>query len=237
MSKLVVQATWDDVPHLTEQMKKEMLSAYPPYQRDARSKGIPQLGSGAIYPIPESDIVVKPMPLPAYWKRAYGMDVGWNRTAVIWGARNTDTQTTYLYAEHYRGVAEPSVHTAAVKAKGDWINGAIDPAARGRSQKDGAQLLQDYIDLGLDLVVADSAVEAGIYAVYEMLSSGQLKVFSTCENWLAEYRLYRRDDKGRVVKERDHLMDATRYLISRFVDIASTQPSGKKRQVGANTYR
>ena len=28
-----------------------------------------------------------------------------------------------------------------------------------------------------------------------------------------EYRLYRRDDKGNVVKERDHLMDATRYLV------------------------
>jgi hypothetical protein len=38
-------------------------------------------------------------------------------------------------------------------------------------------------------------------------------VFRTLQNWLSEYRLYRRDEKGRVVKDRDHLMDATRYLL------------------------
>ena len=33
--------------------------------------------------------------------------------------------------------------------------------------------------------------------------------------WFTEFRLYRRDDKGHVVKENDHYMDATRYLESR----------------------
>ena len=60
MSKLVVGATWDDVPHLSPEQKAELWGSIPPYQRDARSKGIPQLGSGAIYPVPESEIVVDP---------------------------------------------------------------------------------------------------------------------------------------------------------------------------------
>ena len=46
-----------------------------------------------------------------------------------------------------------------------------------------------------------------------MLSTGQLKVFASCKTWLEEFRLYRRDLKGRVVKQNDHLMDATRYAI------------------------
>ena len=37
---------------------------------------------------------------------------------------------------------------------------------------------------------------------------GQIKVFRNWANLLAEYRLYRRDRKGRVVKQNDHLMDA-----------------------------
>ena len=57
MSKLVVSATWDDVPHLSPEQKTELWGSIPPYQRDARSKGIPQLGSGAIYPVAESEIV------------------------------------------------------------------------------------------------------------------------------------------------------------------------------------
>jgi hypothetical protein len=45
------------------------------------------------------------------------------------------------------------------------------------------------------------------------MSENRLKVFSSLRNWLNEFRLYRRDEKGKVVKDNDHLMDATRYLV------------------------
>ena len=32
-------------------------------------------------------------------------------------------------------------------------------------------------------------------------------------NWRSEFRKYHRDEKGKIVKANDHLMDATRYLI------------------------
>lgn len=222
--KAVVMATWDDVPHLSAQDKAELLAGFPPYQRDARSKGIPALGSGVIYPVPESDYLVDPFQLPAFWPRAYGFDVGWNRTAAIWGAWDRDTDTVYLYSEHYRAEAEPSVHADAIRGRGDWVPGAIDPAARGRSQDDGKQLLQNYLDLGLNINPADNSVEAGIYLVWQRLSAGRLKVFRSLSNWLMEARLYRRDEKGRIVKERDHLMDATRYLITTGLLHATTPP-------------
>lgn len=212
-SKYLVTAGWDDVPHLDERTKAEMLAGTPPFLRDARSKGTPSLGSGAIYPIEEELIKVDPFPLPAHWPRAYSLDVGWNRTAALWGAHDRDQDIVYLYAEHYRGQAEPSVHASAIKARGDWINGVIDPAARGRSQKDGEQLFSLYKALDLLITAADNSVEAGIYAVWERLSTGRLKVFSTLTNWFAEYRLYRRDEDGKIVKKNDHLMDDTRYLI------------------------
>jgi hypothetical protein len=229
MTKLVVGATWDDVPHLTPEQKAELWQSIPPYQRDARSKGIPQLGSGAIYPVPESDIICDPFDLPVYWPRSYGFDVGWNRTAAIWGAHDRDTDTVYLYSEHYRGQAEPSVHAAAIRARGDWMQGAIDPASRGRGQKDGEQLLQNYLDLGLLLTKAENGVEAGLFDVWQRLSTGRLKVFKTLQNWLAEYRLYRRDEKGQVVKVNDHLMDATRYLIVSGLELGLVAPDAGQR--------
>ena len=224
MSKSVVTATWDDAPHLDDGAKKELWASIPPHLRDARSKGIPSLGSGAIYPVPETDILCDPFDIPVHWPRAYGMDVGWNRTAAIWCAIDRDSQTVYLYAEHYRGQAEPSVHADAIKARGDWIKGAIDPAASGRSQKDGAQLLNLYRGLGLKLTPADNTVETGLYAVWQRLSGGRLKVFNTCQHWVEEYRLYRRDEEGRIVKEFDHLMDATRYLVMTGLDLARVKP-------------
>lgn len=222
--KFVVMATWDDVPHLTAAVKAELYAAIPPFQRDARSKGVPQLGAGAIYPIPEDDITIADFALPAHWPRCYGMDVGWNRTAAVWGAIDREDSTVYLYSEHYKGQAEPVVHTTSIQARGIWIPGVIDPASRGRAQKDGEQLLQAYKDLGLDVGMADNGVEAGIHRVWERMSGGKLKVFKSCQHWLGEYRMYRRDEKGHVVKNNDHLMDATRYLVASGLDRACVAP-------------
>lgn len=228
MSKFVVTATWDDVPHLSAEAKADLLAGIPPHQRDARTKGVPQLGAGAIYPVPESDFVVADFPIPPHFPRAYALDVGWNRTAVVWGARDNETSTVYLYSEHYRGNAEPVIHTQAIKARGLWIPGVIDPAARGRSQVDGEKLVRIYRELGLDLLPSNNAVEAGIYDVWQLLSGGGLKVFKSLSNWLMEFRLYRRDEKGQVVKERDHLMDATRYLILSGRNRMKVQPVAKQ---------
>ena len=211
--KALVMAGWDDVPHLGEAEKKRMLAETPPHLRDARSKGIPSLGAGAIYPVPESEIKVADFPVPKHWPRLYALDVGWNRTACLWGAWDRDSDTIYLVAEHYRGQAEPSIHADAIKAR-QIKHGVIDPAARGRSQKDGEQLLATYKQLGLDLALAINAVEAGIYDVWQRLSTGRLKVFASLGNFLSEYRLYRRDEKGRIIKENDHLMDCGRYLVN-----------------------
>lgn len=225
MSKVVTMAGWGDVPHLSEAVKADLLSSIPPFQREARSKGIPQLGSGAIYPVAEEDIVVDPFQMPSYWPRSYGLDVGWNRTAAIFCAHDRETDTAYAYHEHYRGQAEPSVHAAGIRAvAGDWMQGVIDPASRGRGQKDGEQLLQNYQDLGLLLSIAQNGVEAGLFDVWQRLSTGRLKVFKTMQNFLGEYRLYRRDEKGAVVKKNDHLCDALRYWCVSGIHVATLMP-------------
>jgi hypothetical protein len=197
---------------LDEQAKKELLASIPPYQRDARSKGVPSLGAGAIYPVQEELIFIDPITIPAHWKRCYGLDVGWNRTAAVWGAMDPDSSTLYIYSEHYLGEAVPSTHAASIRARGEWIPGVIDPASRGRTQDDGNQLLQNYMDLGLDLQKANNNVESAIWEILEAFQQGRIKVFNTLPNFLKEFRGYSRDEKGKIVKSNDHLLDAFRYL-------------------------
>ncbi len=223
-SRYTVNAGWNHVPHLDEVAKRELLDSTLPYLHDARSKGVPSLGSGAVWPIPLSDILVEPFEIPDFWPRSYALDVGWNKTAVVWGCIDQAVDVTYLYTEHYRGKAEPSIHASAIKARGAWIPGVIDPASRGRGQRDGLQLMCDYEQLGLELTQAKNPREAGIYTVWERLSTGRLKVFNTMMNWQAEYRLYRRDDDGVIVKEYDHLMDAMRYWVVSGIEVARRRP-------------
>ena len=72
--------------------------------------------------------------------------------------------------------AEPPIHVAAIKARGEWIPGVIDPAPL-TSVRDGRQIIEEYRSLGLNLEPANNAVEAGINAVWTRLSVGRLKVF------------------------------------------------------------
>lgn len=218
--KWFVQAGWDHAPHIPEEEKKRLLATYPPHQILARTTGEPSLGAGAIYPIAESEITVPATTIiPASWPRVYGMDVGWNRTAVIWGARDISTGRIILYAEHYQSEGQPASHAFAIKERGDWIPGVIDPASEGRNQVDGRSLMDMYRKLGLKLEPADNSVESGLQQTWQLLVSGQLKVMESCFNWLSEFRKYHRSEKAddtgkhKIVKRWDHLMDATRYLI------------------------
>ena len=211
--KTVIQAGWDDVPHLDAREKEALLATTPPFQRDARTKGLPQLGSGAIYQLPESELKIPPFEIPAHWPRCWGMDTdqgaGW--TAAVWLALDRQTETLYLYDCYKRQHGEPALHAAAIKARGDWIPGVGDAAALVMTEHDAEQLIALYKRLGLDITLPDKAVETGIQEVWECISAGRFKVFAPCEAWFQEYRLYHRDEKGRLVKANDHLMDATRY--------------------------
>jgi hypothetical protein len=232
---------WDDVPHLSEAEKARLLAATPPYLRDARSKGIPRIGAGAIYPVALDEAVCDDFALPGHWPRGYGLDVGWRSTAAAWGAWDRDNDIIYCFREYKRGEAEPAVHTAAIKAPGAELMGAIDPASRGRSQVDGKTLMREYEDCGLRLAKAKNAVEAGLFEVYNRLTTGRLKIFRSLTMMQAELRLYRRDDHGRVVKENDHLMDALRYLVATREDVLvwlpETRPAHRKgRQAGEGSW-
>jgi hypothetical protein len=78
--------------------------------------------------------------------------------------------------------------------------------------------------LGLNITTANNAVEAGVYEVHEALVQGQLKIFSTLTNFREEFRLYRRDGNGKIIKERDHLQDALKYAWVSGRDVMIPEP-------------
>ena len=232
-SKFIVNATWDDAPHLTERDKKEILSGTPPYLRDARAKGIPQLGAGAIYPILEDDIIFEDEwlyregggQLPPWMKYANGMDVGWTHaTAAVFGAYDPKTDIVYIYRVYKQGRAEPDTHVGAIKGAGDWIPTVCDTSSGASSQIDGKRLIDVYASLGLNLFPADKSVEAGLLSVWQRLVSGRLKIARSCTPWFDEFRTYHRDEDGKVVKMNDDLMDCTRYFIMSGLQLAVEPP-------------
>ena len=137
--------------------------------------------------------------------------MGWECTAALWLAQDPVSRRLYAYNEHYFKHADPGENARAIRARGDWIPGVVDPAACGGSQADGQKLIVQYRELGLKLTLAENTVQAGLSTVRELLANNQLYIFRSLTCFWREYRLYRRDERGRVLKENDHLMDCPRY--------------------------
>lgn len=235
-SKYLINAGWQDIPHLDEKTKADLLRSTPPYLRDARTKGIPSMGAGAIYPIPWEEVTVEPFQPPVFWKRGYGLDVGWNNTAASWVAQDPSDGVLYVYAEYKQQKEKPMIHAEAIKLRGAWMTGAIDPASRGRTQDEGKRLFDQYAAHGLDLVPAVNEVDAGLDHIWTLLSLGRLKFMSHLKRTEAEYRFYRREIKKNdlgvsraiVVKKDDHILDSNRYAIMTFDKIAKVKPAGER---------
>ena len=190
-------------------------------ERDARTKGIPALGSGRIFPISESDITVAPFEIPSHWPQIAGLDFGWDHpTAAAKLAWDRDNDVIYVTADYRRSQQTPIMHCGALKP---WGKGLVWAWPHDGLQHDkgssGEQLAKQYRDHGLALTTeratfldGTNGVEAGVSEMLERMQTNRWKVFSTCGAWFEEFRLYHRED-GRIVKEFDDVLCASRYAM------------------------
>lgn len=216
MSKHITTMTIEDAGHISEARRAEIIASYPPHEVEARTKGIPVLGSGRIYPVTEESIKVDAFPVPRHWALIGGLDFGWDHpTAAVGLAWDRDTDTIYVGACYRRKNATPLEHAAALKPWGQmpwaWPHDGL------HQMKDGGKSFRDqYAEAGLNMLASHAThpdggygVEAGIMDILTRMQTGRFKVFAHLAEWWEEFRLYHRKD-GKVFKERDDIMDATR---------------------------
>ena len=220
MSRHVVAMTIDDVDHYTAAEKAQIIASYPPHEREARAKGIPTMGSGRIFPVPEELITCEPREIPRHWPQIIGLDFGWDHpTAAARLAWDRDNDTIYVTACYRRSEAVPAIHAAAIKPWGAWIPVAWPHDGLQHDKGSGDQLKEQYRSHGLKMLndqathaEGGNGVEAGLMAMLERMETNRFKVFKGLNDWFEEFRLYHRKD-GKIVKEVDDLMSATRYAV------------------------
>jgi hypothetical protein len=67
----------------------------------------------------------------------------------------------HLFGEYF-GEADPAIHASAIRTRGDWIPGLVDPTGNGRGQADGERWMQMCRKLGLKIQAIESPLESGI---------------------------------------------------------------------------
>jgi phage terminase large subunit-like protein len=134
----ITSMTIDDVVHYTEDEKKKIIASYPPHELEARTKGIPVLGSGRIFPVPEDTIACDHREFPPHWPRIGGMDFGWDHpfaaVELVW---DRDTDTVYVSRTHRLKEASPIIHAATLRAWGKELRWAW-PRDGNRETLEGA---------------------------------------------------------------------------------------------------
>lgn len=218
MTRHVTTMTIYDVDHYTPEQREQIIASYPAHEREARAKGIPTLGSGLIFPIEEEKIIVEPFRVPEYWKQIGGIDFGWDHpTGAAKLVYDADNDIVYVAADYREKELTPILHAAALKPWGAHLPWAWPHDGLQHDKGSGEQLAENYRSNGMKMLDrhatwedGSNGVEAGVQAMLERMQTGRWKVFSTCQAWLAERRLYHRKD-GKIVKVMDDVISASRY--------------------------
>jgi len=213
-------ATWDDAPHLDDEIKEEILAALPPHERKMRSEGIPVLGSGLVFPIDVEQIKRTAFAIPEHWSRICAIDFGYDHpTAAVWIAHDRDHDVAYVYDTYRKSGETPLVHAQAIKARGDWIPVIWPHDGAQHDKGSGEPLAAIYRRQGMNMFPkhfenpeGGQGVEPGLMEMLQKFQTQRLLVFDHLGEFFEEMRMYHRKD-GKVVKERDDLMSAARYAV------------------------
>lgn len=234
-----VNMTIDDAEHYTDEERTKIIAKYPAHEREARARGLPLLGSGKIFTVPESEIAVKPFAIPEHYRQLGGLDFGIDHpSAAAKLAEDPETGIIYVCAAHRASGLIPAIHALTLRDWGKELPWAWPLDGLQRDKGSGKQLAQFYREAGLRLVsehaqYADqrgNGLEAGITDIQQLLEVGKLKVFENLNDWFEEYRYYHRKE-GKVVAERDDLLCATRYalMMRRYARALSEDQPRRKR--------
>lgn len=220
--RIDVNMTIDDALHIPASERQKIIDSYPAHERGARIRGEPMLGSGAIFPISDDDIACDPFDLsvvPFYWLELAALDFGWDHpTAAVKALYNPQDDIVYITNAYRRKEATPLVHASALKSWGNvmfaWPHDGLQ-----HDKGSGVPLKEIYREQGLRMRTdnarfedGSNGVEAGIAEMLMRMETGRFKVFRHLTEWFEEKRMYHRRE-GKIWKEFDDLMAASRYLI------------------------
>jgi PBSX family phage terminase large subunit len=200
-----------DSPYFPKEEFERARRMLTPTQFQLRYEGKFGKAEGLVYTGFQNYHIVEPFAIPKEWRKAGGIDFGYNNPfAALKGAVSPD-DVLYIYDERYKDRASLEAH---VDFLGSEITYFADPS--------GAQEIAELRKLGVKVTEANNDVRLGIQKVNERLrastgdkKSVRLKVFSNCIHLIDEFALYRYPDVGgdKPVKEDDHAQDSLRYLV------------------------
>lgn len=225
----IMQATWDDAPHITDERKEELLAEMLPHERDMRSKGEPVVGDAMIFPISDDQISCDPFEIPNHWYQIMGVDFGSDHPFAcvkIAYDPTSERPTGYVCAaEKQRRLKIPEESSMMRGMGAEHIPVAWPHDGNKQDKQSGKPMADLYREERVNMLpqcfsnppepgkpegTGGQGREVGLKRMYWDMVEGRLKVFSHLHEWFKEKSSYHKKD-GKVVDINDDLLSATRY--------------------------
>ncbi len=227
-------ASWDDAPHLKKEDRDRLAASYRSHERDARTKGIPMMGEGAIFPIADDRITVDPFNIPGHWARIKGCDFGFEHAAAGAEIAWDRAQDVIYVIDSYRQTGQLAPYHAAWFNKSNkqipvaWPHDGMNTEKSG-----GGKVKEAYVAHGVNMLGKSARYpkssgqdkeRAGpqdqwaiIDEIRERMMVDRFKVFSNQSLWLEEKRSYHVksgvEGAVKIVSRRDDILKATFYAV------------------------
>lgn len=215
----VIRATIHDNPRLSPEAIDAALSIYDEKERDARAKGDFIHFGGMVYSggfehvlcdVPDPDHVKD-------WQVVVGIDPGLKNAAFIWVGFDSDN-IAWVFDEVLLKEQTPVEYAQAIKERNaHWgIRQplyVIDPSARNRSLINRENVQAELRRQGIATVNGQNAVEAGVQQIRRRIEQSHFHVSRDLAGLREEALLYGMEEgeEFKVLKRRDHRLDALRY--------------------------
>lgn len=216
----------DEALHISEDEKAAKWAMYRPHERDARYHGKVMLGEGAVFTVPEEDLLIDLdlSDVPVYWPKGWGVDFGGagavaHPFGAVLMAHDRDEDECHVLATVRMKGALPLQHWDAMRRIAPdvtvfWPHDGHIVGDTGEEKAviykgHGARMFRDH---ATDPQGSKSTWN-GIHLMDEIMQARRWKVRRELRDWRQEYRMYHMKD-GKLVKVDDDLMSATRIAMT-----------------------
>lgn len=225
----MVRYSWDDVPlELLDQKTRDLLkSSWLPWEIDARTKGIPMAGEGAVFTVDFNNVVLPSAPpIHPWYKLLAGIDFGRSPdpTVIIWSAYDTRTDTVFVYDEHVAKNQTPIEYSPAILMRGKQIPLAWPADGKKRGYTETQSAIQELTNkYGINTLSehftnpdGSRGIDYGLQYMLQRMRMGKMFISPHCRHLIDEMKQYhtQRTGNGKVqFQGDDHAIDAMRYCV------------------------
>lgn len=226
-----------DAPHLTHDIIEGLKAGWPENQWDMRVRGLPVIGSGAVFGMSDEEIMCEDLSIPDHWDIIAALDFSSvnDASVVAWAAHDTGSDCYYLFHVDYitDRVNKNEEYQANLILSSQYPNiptisphdggvNSINPEAKAKVMKRmgvnvQGQSFYNPTQLGLAFKNKSSiAREPGLTEMRRLFREGKLKVCRSVSSFFEEKaQMFYSPLAGGGLKTvgRDDCIDAARYAI------------------------